>query len=615
MIRAVEEFKALDKTYYSFTFRLLLSILVYADRKDVDQYKRGYEYPEKTYNTWDELISIFDKHMSTFGRENDIARIRWEISDICFESAKREKGIYSLIAPTGSGKTLASLRYALEHARINKMDRVFYFIPFTSIIDQNARNIRKIFGKDVVCEHHCNVANGEISGHIYDYDTEIILSTTVQFFDIMFGSTPSTSLKMKQLMNSVIIFDESQMIPAEFKHLFASTCNYLKSMGCTIVLSTATQPDKTTIDNIQNGLIRDKFNAVGINYNDNREIITDYKKYQNILKRTNIVHKEGKYDEAMLMDLTIEQMKKENSCLVVFNVKNDMGASSFYNRIRIQVDYPVYHLSTNMCQAHRMVVLDEFRKALLDGKKVLCISTQLIEAGVDIDCDCVIRMMAGLESIHQAAGRCNREGKKGVKNVFVIDYGDDRKIKALPSIELGKKCTSIVIKNCKHPLDSQEALNYFYNNVNSDIKQFTFSDCGKKCCKYDYYDGSLSRPMSLWIALRTMKFGYAYDRIRLIDDRTFSVITQYGDAKQKISELKSLNPDSREFIMKLRELSKYQINIFYTDKNQKIQDMVNDGVIQVFDADKGIYILTEQCYHPNIGFQAKNTMSVSNLII
>jgi CRISPR-associated endonuclease/helicase Cas3 len=335
----------------------------------------------------------------------------------------RPKGTYLLTVPTGGGKTLASLRFALNHAAKWSMDRIIYVSPYTSIIDQNAKVVRNILEPcgtefaSVVLEHHSNLTplrqTWKSKVLCENWDSPIVFTTAVQVLEALFGSGTRAVRRMHQMANSVLIFDEIQTLPVRCVHLFNNAVNFLvEQCGSSVVLCTATQPLLHRVDSSK-GAIRIRENA---------EIMPDVPALfaQIIRYQTYDRRKPGGWEHPEAAQLAIDETRRAGSCLVVVNTKRE-ALSIFKECKSSEAEIATYHLSTSMCPAHRMTILRCLKKRLAAGKSAMCVSTQLIESGVDISFGSVIRALAGLDSLAQAAGRCNRHGESEMGRVHVIN--------------------------------------------------------------------------------------------------------------------------------------------------------------------------------------------------
>lgn len=425
--------------------RFLFSCLIDADRTDTADFERPKAAKNRfngRYIPWDVLIERLDQKLQWFGTQNPIDKIRRQVSDHCRDSASRAKGIHTLTVPTGGGKTLASLRFALHHAKKWGMDRIIYIVPFTTIIDQNAEVVRAIFeisegdSGRIVLEHHSNLTPEEQGWKekilTENWDAPVVYTTSVQFLEALFGAGTRGARRMHQLANSVLVFDEVQTVPVNCVHLFNNAINFLvEHCESTVVLCTATQPLLNRVDK-DKGALR---------FADENEIMPDVKQLFDDLKRVEVVpqRKSGGWTNEEIGLLALEEVDKSGSCLVIVNTKKT--AKALFQYCRQKTTIPIYHLSTNMCPAHRKAILGQLRGMLcLPDSPVICISTQLIEAGVDIDFGAVIRLTAGLDSIAQAAGRCNRHKRKPIGRVHVVNATDEN-LDMLKDIRHGRDVT------------------------------------------------------------------------------------------------------------------------------------------------------------------------------
>lgn len=411
-----EKVEAIIRFKVGLLVRFLFSCLIDADRVDTADFEKPRAARHRLngqYTEWPLLIERLEKHLEGFTIRNPIDEVRRNISDHCRDGAIRDKGVYTLTVPTGGGKTLASLRFALHHAERHKMDRVIYVIPFTSIIDQNAKVVRDILEptKDdrgrVVLEHHSNLTPEQQGWKekmlTENWDSQVVLITSVQLLEALFGGGTRGARRMHQLANAVLIFDEIQTLPVNCVHLFCNAMNFLvEHCGSTVVLCTATQPLLNRVDQSKGAL----------KFTKDDDLMPDVKGLFDDLKRVEVMNqrKPGGWTDEEIARLALDEVVQSGSCLVIVNTKK--SAQALYRLCREAGGIQHFHLSTSMCPAHRKEILDKIRKLLDDESPVLCVSTQLIEAGVDVDFGAVIRYTAGLDSIAQAAGRCNRNGKQ-----------------------------------------------------------------------------------------------------------------------------------------------------------------------------------------------------------
>lgn len=395
--------------------RMLYSCLVDADFLDTEAFMKKGEIKRDTGESIEILLQKLEKYVSKWLLNKEINTVngrRTEILRNCLEAGKREKGLFRLTVPTGGGKTVDSLAFALRHAVHNNMDRIIYVIPYTSIIEQNAQIFRSILGDENVLESHCNVDYGDseewnpMKLAAENWDKPVVVTTNVQFFESLFGNKSSKCRKLHNIANSVIIFDEVQMLPADYlKPCIAMIEELVSSFGVSAVLCTATQPALQPF--FQSGISA-------------YELCPRMEEQFAFFKRTTFQN----LDKISEEDL-IEKLSGEYQALCIVNTKKK--AQALYKALKGQ---GVFHLSTSMYPKHRKRVLEEVRRCLNNGERCLVLSTSLVEAGVDLDFQSVYRQLAGIDSVIQAAGRCNREGKRSPEesNVYVFRFEEQERI-------------------------------------------------------------------------------------------------------------------------------------------------------------------------------------------
>jgi len=432
--------------------RFIYSCLIDADRIDTADAEKPLMAKKRQrgkYTEWAILIDRLEKRLSEFGDAEPIDKIRRSIADHCLNASQRHKGVFTISVPTGGGKTLASLRFALHHAKLHKMDRVIYVIPYTSIIDQNADVVRTILEPEgasrgsVVLEHHSNLTPEQQGWRekilAENWDAPVIYTTSVQFLETLFGGGTRGARRMHQLANAVLVFDEIQTLPVNTVHMFSNGINFLvEHCGSTVVLCTATQP-------LLNGVDSSK-GALRLSRGD--EIMPEVKKLFDDLRRVEVINqrKSGGWQNKEVSELALREVQESGSCLVIVNTKK--AAQILFALCRETSGISVYHLSTSMCPAHRKAILAEIKKLLDDRLPVLCISTQLIEAGVDVDFGSVIRYTAGLDSIAQAAGRCNRNKRREIGRVHIINPAEEN-LDMLKDIRVGKEVAERILADVR----------------------------------------------------------------------------------------------------------------------------------------------------------------------
>ena len=392
--------------------RMLYSCLVDADFLDTEYFMKEGRTQREAGEEPSVLLEKLKKHVAGWLLNEDTETVngrRTEILRHCFECGHKERGIFQLTVPTGGGKTIASLAFALQHAVKNQMDRVIYVIPYTSIIEQNAEVFREILGEQNVLENHYNVdyeSTEELKPMQLaseNWDKPVVVTTNVQFFESLFANKSSKCRKLHNIANSVIIFDEAQMLPTDYlKPCIAVMEELAANFGSSIVLCTATQPALSPFFQRKMPVtelcprVEEQFRFF--------ERVT----FQNV----------GTISE----DELIEKLQKEEQALCIVNTKK--RAQRLYQKMKGE---GVFHLSTAMYPKHRRRVLDKIRQLVKDGKRCILISTSLVEAGVDLDFCTVYRQLAGVDSMIQAAGRCNREGKRAAQDSFAYLFQFEEK--------------------------------------------------------------------------------------------------------------------------------------------------------------------------------------------
>ncbi|ABB31304.1 metal dependent phosphohydrolase [Geobacter metallireducens RCH3] len=398
----------------SLWLRMLFSCLVDADFLDTEAFFNPAPVGQRSrFPTIEELLPLFDAYMAdkqATAFDTPVNRLRAEILRQSVGKAFHSPGFFSLTVPTGGGKTLSSMAFALNHARAHGKRRIIYVIPYTSIIEQTADQFREVFGDSVV-EHHSNVARQDSDEEgqrlrlaSENWDAPVIVTTSVQFFESLFASRTSRCRKLHNIVNSVVVLDEAQLLPPDFLNPILEALKELqKNYGTTVVICTATQPALGPHQSAN-------FDFKGIP--EITEIMDDPAKLHVKLKRTRI-HKLRDLAPVSWDELA-EELEWQDSALCIVNRRDD--ARTLWEKM----PKGTIHLSALMCGAHRARKIAEIKERLRNREPTRVISTQLVEAGVDVDFPIVYRAAAGLDSIAQAAGRCNREGLLEWGEVFVF---------------------------------------------------------------------------------------------------------------------------------------------------------------------------------------------------
>jgi len=604
-----------------FLVRFLFSCLIDADRintADFEKPKTARKRLTGKYTTcWDILIKRLEKRLARFKSQKEIDKLRKQISDRCKEKALAPRGIYTLTVPTGGGKTLASLRFALHHVQKWGMDRIIYISPFTTIIDQNAKVVCDILeplenDRDcIVLEHHSNLTPEQQSWQekilTENWDAPVIFTTSVQFLEALFGAGTRGARRMHQLANAVIIFDEIQTVPIKCVHLFNNAINFLvEQCGSTAVLCTATQPLLNQVDREKGALP----------FTEENEIMPDVKRLFEELRRVEVLDrcKPGGWIDEEIADLAIEEVENSGSCLVIVNTKR--SAQKLFQVCRERSAIPVYHLSTHMCPIHRKKTLEEIRKLLSSSvSPLICISTQLIEAGIDIDFGAVIRFVAGLDSVAQAAGRCNRHKLRNTGRVYVLNPADEN-LDRLKDIKAGVDVTRRLLReaatgewefdgNLLGPKAIERYFEYyFFDRQEEDEMSYRVSanDIGRddtllnllsiNSMTVDEYKRSHDEVPDMFLRQSFMSAAKAF---KMINAPTRGVIVPYKDGRQLINDLCSAVDIEKQFKL-LRQAQRYTVNVFpfMLDKFQAV------GVVQRIKKSVDIFYLSDTRYYSEI---------------
>ncbi|MDY0095460.1 MAG: CRISPR-associated helicase Cas3' [Candidatus Vecturithrix sp.] len=562
--------------------RFLFSALIDGDRQDTSDSEKpkAAKYRQcGNYQSWSIMIGRLENKYKTFESKNCVDDIRQDISKQCLHAAERMKGLYTLTVPTGGGKTLASLRFALHHAEKHEMDRIIYVIPYTSIIDQNAQVVRDIlepkeFPDDVgriVLEHHSNIG-ADVQGWkekllTENWDAPIIFTTMVQLLETLFGAGTRGARRMHQLAKSIIIFDEIQTLPVNCVHLFNNAINFLVDhCGSTVLLCTATQPLLGSVDGSKGALKLTQEN----------ELMPNVQKIYDALKRVHVhdCRKSSGWTYEDIAEFAIDCIRKSGSCLVVVNTKK--AAREILERTQ-QSGFVVFHLSTGMCPVHRKEKLNEIRCKLNNKEPILCVSTQLIEAGVDISFRSVIRMLAGLDSIAQAAGRCNRHGGPEMGKVYIVNPIEENLV-YLKDIAVGKEKSNRVLDDYKANPTKYDCdrigpamLKWYYENYFFDRRNIM--DYPVHTFRNDTLLSMLStNDLASAEFLRVKKsvptitlrhsFMTAAKLFRSIDAPTRSVIVKYDkDGSDLVSQLCAAFEVEKQYAL-IRKAQQYSVNLF-----------------------------------------------------
>ena len=620
--------------------RFLFSCLIDADRINSSDFEREDQKDVRRLTEkpdWQSAIDQLEAKLAGFENRYPIDEIRRRISDDCLKRAVDSQGIYTLTVPTGGGKTLASLRYALHHTQKHNLDRIIYIIPYTSIIDQNAQAVREILGEDWVLEHHSNLEPEKQSWQdkllSENWDKPIVFTTMVQFLDAWFGSGTRGARHIHPMTNAVLIFDEIQTLPVKCVHLFCNVLNWLTTFGkSTAVLCTATQPllGKSGLQNFP----EDKRGAITarglLRLPENAEIMGKHQDLDKLFEELSRVEirfneKAGGWNVDEAGAFLLEQFATTPSCLFIVNTKK--WAQELYQYCQRQNVPPeaLFHLSTHQCAAHRKAIFDTIKARLENKQLVICISTQLIEAGVDISMACVIRALGGLDSIAQAAGRCNRHGeKKGKGQVWVLNLQEQDFTRILPDIQAGKTHAERVFRDFAgqdilQPAAMKRYFEYYFynrsgemvypinkNDKNDGLLHWLSDNCFNRGAKFSgYLKNDILRNHDLY-PLLMQSFKSAGRAFQTIDAPTHAVIVPYGEGAELIAKLCG-EWDPKEMHRTLQKAQRYSVNVFPNvwGKLQK------ENALHETIEGSGIYYLKERYYNDEFGLSFDETSEMT----
>lgn len=585
----------------------LFAALIDADRLDAFNFDLNLEYEEQE-NKFIDYSKNLEKYIKKFKVNNEIDKLRSEISNICLEKSSLQKGIYDLTVPVGGGKTISSMRFALNHAIKHKKERIIYIMPYISIIEQNAEVIKKATGSNLL-EFHSNVIRDEEK--IWDFkeyinsrkkktyedrwDNDLIFTSLVQFLNVFYSKPTRNNRRLNSLKNSVIVFDEVQSIPYYTRTLFFYAIGFLeKYLNTTILLMTATQP---------------KFNEdlIRLGYKEPIKLIENEEKYFEKFKRVNILDKTENIltREEDVNRLIEEEIKDVSSILFIVNTKRTVD---FVKNSISSDEYEVITLNTNFCPEHRSEIIKETKKKLKDiqdkkrDKKLIMISTQLIEAGVDISFEKVIRSLSSLTSIAQSSGRCNRNKEREIADVIIVNFSPSREsLKNLKDIQKGKNIMKDLLAYGKEIENfdylSKASLDEYFKCENDEIDKKEYDFIFKNTTLSDLFsinnDGKNSnkpgaKKLVLNSAIKDVK-----ENFYVIEENNKSIIVPYKEGEDIIENLNSQReiPDIKKILQKSQ---RYSLNIY----ENTFKDLVEKGAIYELKIE-GIYALVSTYYGEN----------------
>lgn len=573
---------------------MLFSCLVDADFLDTEKFMdEGRNGLRAGYPALPKLQSTFDLHMADKAAkvtDSPVNRIRAQVLRQCREKAEFPSGLFSLTVPTGGGKTLSSMAFALNHAVHHGKSRVIYVIPYTSILEQTAEIFRGIFGKENVIEHHSNLdpdrENSRSRLATENWDAPIVVTTNVQFFESLIAARTSRCRKLHNIVNSVVVLDEAQLLPPEFLAPILHVMQDLASPSYKVsfVLSTATQPAFSP---------RPKFPGL----KEVRELMNDPEQLYANLKRVE-AELPADFNAPRTWESIADELQQYDSVLCIVNSRKDC------RELHALMPRDTIHLSALMCGQHRSQVIADIKQRLKDGIPTRVVSTQLVEAGVDMDFPVVYRALAGLDAVAQAAGRCNREGElKDSDGTFIMG----RVVVFVPpkpsapgllrkAQQSGEEIMRLTEGDPLTRVRFEAYFRHYYASLNSLDKVGIV--------------GLLDMHNIAEAAKFKFNFRTAADRFRLIDEEgQTAVIVRYGESPSLIASLEAsqnMEPYQRRAI--LRKLQRYTVNIREHECKKLI---ANSDVRDIFGV---LVLVSDGLYRPDIGLVMGEALSAASLV-
>lgn len=575
-----------DKEYKSQDFqhlvRVLYSCLVDADFLNTEEFmQKSRAKLRKKQKSIKELLPLLENHLNVISEsseKNELNALRSSIQKLCKDASIDYPGFYSLTVPTGGGKTLSSLLWAMLHAVKYDKDRIIIVIPYTSIIVQTAAILRNIFGVENVLEHHsvfdselifkesteetCEIKLRQLLA-TENWDYPIVVTTNVQLFQSMFSNKPSQCRKLHNVCNSVLVLDEVQMLPMEhLQPIVDGLSTYQRIFNTSVLFTTASQPVLSGEHEGCNPRVRLK------GLTEVKEIIPKGMNLHDKLRRVNLHIDKHPVD----YDELVARLLRYDKVLCIVNTRRE--AQEIYSRLPKNEN--VFHLSRMMCSAHIQKVIAEIKDAFKNTqiKTVRVVATQLIEAGVDIDFPIVFRQEAGLDSVLQAAGRCNREGKLGISDAYVFSFNHP-----LPQGCLSKG--SSTLKNMLKVADwfAPETMKDYFIRLYRQCETFDKVEINDRMKPEEWYFETVSKDF------------------RLIDNNGVNVIVNYEKSMELIHELKA-NGISYGL---MKQLGRYMVNLREHDFKKLMKEHLLDKVME------GVYVLSDrEQYDVNTGLVTKN---------
>ena len=622
--------------------RLILSAVIYGDRRDTKEFMSQRKIVNAETDNWEECEHFFEQQfamLSSSGINSELNCTRNAISWQCREFAKRPCGIYRLNVPTGAGKTLAALRYAIAHARQYGKKRIIFIIPLLSVLDQNVKVIRDYVPDSIeVLEHHSNVVRERDEKETLDrfefltesWSAPIIVSTLVQLLEILFSHRTSAIGRMQALCDSVIVIDEVQSLPKKTTEMFNMALNFLQQFcNATIVLSSATQP---CFDELKWPL----------HLSEEPDIVCLQEEQLKVFNRAEIIDCTGTGDGSHGMsfeecaEFCGNLMGECQSLLLVCNTKAEARTlSELLTSMGDEDGWNVWHLSTAMCQEHRLEVMAQLESELTmiqnevrNGKvthKLICVSTQLIEAGVDLSFQYAVRILAGIDNLAQTAGRCNRSNEYGqTGKVFLVKLKNEN-LSMLHDILNAQNSTQKILEQMRGisgiSCIDEDATREYYRYLFGEIKQEIRYPVKDRSTGMRYYLADLLSNFGIESENEKNKnyvlrqpFRTVGEQFEVFEQNTIDVLVPYKDGKELIDEL-FRNEGKLKFIPAayeniLKKAKKYTVNLYEWQKKEL------DKAGMLFPALEGrMLVLGKEAYDDKYGLTILKELQVDNFIL
>lgn len=608
--------------------RFVFSALIDADRYDAACFEAEHipSTDDCGANGWKAFVDSFEENLGNQVAKTiqvadpNITAARRRISDACRDFAKQPAGVYRLYVPTGAGKSFAALRFALHHAMEHEKSRIIVVEPYLTVIDQIAKEYRNVLGAcaNAVLEFHSNMTSPDdddprISRILAErFDSKVVVTTLVQFLEALYAKKGGSARRFRSLANAVIVLDEIQAIPVKCVDLFNLAVRFLADVcHATVVLCTATQP---AFNSAEHPL---RLDAPG-------DLVADYEDFFPVFRRAELLYeKDRAFSAQELADFLRGLGKSEQSVLAVVNTK--AAALELFSHLAAEPGgfSQVFFLSTHMCPAHRLDTIEDIKQGLLTGTRLAVVSTSLIEFGVDLSFDCVVRSLAGVPSIAQVAGRCNRHGAHRSKRVYIVRYREER-LSALREIEIGQNITKFLLRFLEKKnrsatdLLAPDSIAKYYGKYFQECRQFMCYKADTGVSNYTTLIELLSgnktargyAKQALDEGMLVQSFETANRQFKVIEDGTVGILVPFGDGKRIIEELCALDFNVVKAKKLLREAQRFTVNVY----EGKVKELYQRGCIHRLER-AGVIALKEGFYDPMTGISKDAVLNPDDYII